>query len=143
MPPVSIPLGGAGIGITSGVGTFAKWSLICRAPGGLKVSVVAQDNVGFFDVWISDTSPFGATTGTASHNYAFGQTVQSIFTSNVLAAKVAPVGVFATSQQAPSLGWNWDNWVGPGQFFNIEDRIDNRTRRVNVFWKEYPSALNP
>lgn len=143
VPPVGVPLGAASISSTSGVGTVNAWSLASRSPGGLTVERV-ETAVGNYDVFVTDTDPFGAVAVTAAFNFSFGQAVQSAFRSHTPGAAVAPANVFGFGGAFPSiLVRGFDNWVGPGQFFNIEDRSQNNSHEIFIAWKEYPAALNP
>lgn len=143
VPPVGVPIAGAEISATSGVGTFNKWSLEVRSPGGLKVTRL-EVPAGDFDIFITDTIPFGARVNSVAHNFAFGQTASSLFGSYVVAAKVAPLFSFRFGGAFPSiLARGFDNWVGPGQFFNIEATGSNANQSMRIMWTEYPAGLNP
>lgn len=143
VPPVAVPLGAASISSTSGIGTFTTFTLAARSPGGLMVTRL-EVAVGSFDIFVTDANPFGATSQVAAHDFAFGQFVQSQFESHIPAAKVSPPFSFFFGGAFPSiLVRGFDNWIGPGQFFNIEARGSNTTNEIAITWKEYPAALNP
>ncbi len=143
VPPIGVPMGGAAAPSTSGVGTVNKWSLESRSPGGLRVTrieVAASD----FNVWITPTNALGAVADFTRHSFSFGQVPLSQFNRHIVAAAVAPVRVFAFGGAFPSiLTRGFDNWVGPGEFFNIEARAQNNTQEMRIMWTEYPAGLNP
>lgn len=143
VPPLGVPMGGASINSTSGVATFNKWQLECRSPGGLTVRTLRASQVGSWNVFVTAANPFGATVATAANDFAFGQAVRSIYTTHTPAAQVAPANSFQFSNLTPSLGIEFDNWIGPGEFFNIESRTANIFGSIAISWKEYPAALNP
>lgn len=143
VPPVGVPMAGAAILNTSAAGTFNKWTLQVGSPGGLKVTRL-EVAAGDFDVWVTDASPFGARLNSVAHNFAFGQVAQSLFGSHVAAAKVSPLFALTFGGAFPSIvSRGFDNWVGPGQFFNIEARGQNVTTSMRIMWTEYPAGLNP
>jgi len=143
VPPLTGPIGGAGLSNTSGVATFNNFQLRSRSPAGLTVMSL-ESNIGDFDVWISDENPFGGGALSAAHNLAFGQEVEAFFTTRDPAAKVAPAGVFFFGGAFPSVMERvFPNWVGPGQHFNIEARGSNVAQSMRITWKEYPAGLNP
>lgn len=145
MSPLAGPIGGADIASVSAAGTMNKWSLQCQAVGGLKVSSLKFSNNLFYDVWITGVNPFGAITGgPIVHDYSFGRFAQSSFTSHTPAAKVAPVGVVRVQPWILSvLISDFPNWVGPGEFLNIENTTNNNSANVAIMWQEYTAGLNP
>jgi len=144
VPPVGVPLGGAAIFSTSAVATMNKWTLQCRSPGGLTVRKLASETTAALDVWISAANPFGGIVLSAVHNFSFRQPALSLFSSHTPAAKVAPANTFRIQgPQQPSIASDFDNWVGPGEFLNIEAEGANNTQVIAITWKEYPAALNP
>ncbi len=145
VPPVAGPYGGASLRRVSGAATVNKWSLQCWAPGGLRVQTIdLATNTNFiFNVWMSQLSPFGSPVVSAQHNFSFGQQVLSFFHSFPLAAAVAPANTFTINRGGPYSGTVFENWIGPGEFFNIESETTNTTQELSISWKEYPGALNP
>lgn len=141
VPPLLGPLGGASMVSTSGVGTNNQWALECRAPGGLRVLQLYANVVSNFSIFITDANPFGAIAASAAEDFSFGQAVQSIFSRHVPAAGVAPANTLAIHGNDPR--FDFENWVGPGQFFNVEAQSQNLVQRVSIFWKEYPAGINP
>ena len=143
VPPVGVPMGAATISVGSGIGTVNSWSLASRSPGGLIVESV-ESATGSYNVFVTGALVFGAVVTTAAHNFSFGQAVQSQFRSHAAAAAVAPANAFSFGGAFPSiLVRGFDNWVGPGEFFNIEARAQNTTEEIVITWKEYPAGLNP
>lgn len=144
VPPVGVPFAGSALTGTSAVATFNKWTLHSNNVGGLTVRELRADAGGGFDVWITDTSPFGTALLSGVSEFGFGQNSQSLFFALTPAAKVAPPGSFRIQGIATAeLGRNFDNWVGPSQFFNIEAVAPNLTQTMSISWKEYTAALNP
>ncbi len=143
VPPLRGPIGGATIAQNAGAGFFNQWTLECRAPGGLEVQTLQTVTNGSFALFITPARVTGAAIQTAQHNYSFGQAVDSIFTTAVTAARVAPTFAFQLRLGQPSYGTFFQNWVGPGEFFNIEANVTNTTETIMISWKEYPAALNP
>jgi len=143
VPPLGVPIGWAGVTLTSGVATFNKWSLRVQSPGGAKVLSLGALVNNRFNIFVTDLSPFGAPTVDAGHNFSFGQAVVSSFSGFAPAALAAPLDVFEITGARMPMGPELDNWIGPGQFFNIESRTVNTTEKLNIVWKEYPGALNP
>ena len=143
VPPVGVPLGGASLQLGSGLGTVNSWSLRCNSPGGLTV-LTLDSSTGDHDIFVTDADPFGAVLETAAFNFAFQQTVQSVFLLHVPATKVAPVDAFGFGGAFPSiLVRGFETWIGPGQFFNIEARGQNVVQDMRIAWKEFPAGLNP
>jgi len=146
VPPVGVPFGAAALGALSGAATFNQWNLHCRAPGGLTLRSLATNNsTDFFHMWVSDTDPFGAVSATAADNFSFSQPVQSIFQAHLAGAAVVPLGSFLFhGVNLPIFGsGNFDTWIGPGEFLNIEAENPNNLEIMSISWKEYPAALNP
>lgn len=143
VPPVGTPFGGASIGAASGVGTFNQWSLHCISPGGLKVTVLRTVTTTTYAVWVTDVDPFGAIANAAAHNFSFGQRVLSLFRNHVAGALANPPRSLQFSTIQGGFGVDFDNWVGPGQFFNIQATTANAFQEISINWKEYPGALNP
>lgn len=145
VPPVAGPYGGASLRRSSGIATVNKWNLACSAPGGLRVQTIdSSSNTNYvFNVWVTQVNPFGALAASTSHNFSFGQEVRSEFRSYVLSAAVAPGGTFILNRGGPMIGRVFENWVGPGEFFNIESETSNVDQEISISWKEYPAALNP
>ncbi len=81
VPPVGVPIGGATIGSVSGIGTFNKFTLQARSPGGLTVLVLEADTGNLFDLWVTDANPFGAVVNAEAANFSFGQPALSIFST--------------------------------------------------------------
>jgi len=143
VPPVGTPFGAVAIQTTSGVGTNNKWTLQCRNPGGLRVMTL-EGNTGDFNMWVTAANPFGAVVVAAQNDFAFGQAVQSDFRSHTPAAPVAPANVFQFGGAFPStLIDRFENWLGPGDTFNIEAEGQNVNQTMRISWKEYPAGLNP
>lgn len=144
VPPLAGPYAGANHPLTSGVGTVNKWSLECRSPGGLRVQTVHAENSQVYNVWVTPVSPFGAILTTAVHNFSFGQAAQSVFHRHTPAAGVSPANAFRLEIAVPSrLPENFQTWIGPGEFFNIEAINTNISQVMTISWQEYPGALNP
>lgn len=144
VPPVGVPMAGAARFTASGVGTFNKWSLECRSPGGLKVKTIFSQQTNTFDVWVTEGSPFGVIIASAAHNFSFGQAALSLFHSHTPAASVNPADTFQIrGGLQPSIGVHLLNWVGPGEFFNIESTQGNVNETMVISWKEYPAGINP
>jgi len=143
VPPVGTPFGGVAIQTTSGVGTNNKWTLQCQSPGGLRVMTL-ECNTGDINVFVTAANPFGAVVTTAAHSFAFAQPVLSAFRSHALAGAVAPASVFQFGGAFPStLIDRFENWVGPGESFNIEAAGQNVNQTMRISWKEYPGAISP
>jgi len=143
LPPLAVPIGGAAITSGSGIGLVNSWSINSSSPGGLTVERV-EVAAGNYTAFITDLSPFLAVATTAANDFAFGQNVRSRFRSHVAAAAVAPANTFSFGGAFPSiLVRGFDNWAGPGQFFNIEEIGQNSTRTMSITWREYPAALSP
>lgn len=144
VPPVAGPFGGMAQALTSGVATVNKWSLHCRSPGGLRVQTLHSDDALTYGVWITPASPFGAILASDAHNYSFGQNVLSVFEAATPAAPVVPARVFRLREAATSiLPPGFQNWVGPGEFFNIEALNNSVVQEISISWQEYPGAINP
>jgi len=150
VPPVGWPVVGARGTGRGGVNQFNAWSLRCVSPGGLTVTAMSYDRANEdLDIWVSDTNPFppGGELLSVNGDFSFGTPGQSVFTVwNEALAKVAPassIRVFAAN------GTNIDdvlpqkNWIGPGQFFNIEGVVNGVVAELSVAWTEYPGMLNP
>jgi len=143
VPPVGAPIGAASIQSSSGIGTVNRWSLQCRAAGGLTVLTVEATS-GDHSLIISDQNLFGATVDSGAFPFSFGQPVASLFRSHAAAAAAFDPDTFGFGGAFPSvLLRGFENWVGPGEFFNIEARGQNSTQDMRISWKEYPAALNP
>lgn len=144
IPPVGVPFAGAAIQNTSGVGTVNKWSLACRSPGGLTVQTLSANDSGDYNLWVSQADAFAAPGAVAAHDFAFGQSVLSIFRNHAPLAAVTPPNTFrmqaALNSQLPN---EFLSWVGPAEFFNIEASSQNVSQTMAISWKEYPAALNP
>lgn len=143
LPPLRSPRGGASMGTISAVGVFNKWSLQVRSPGGATVLMLSADSANIFDLWITPANVLGAALTTSAENYSFGQAVDSIFTNHVAGAKATPPRVFVLQGLDPMIDSNFEIWIGPGEFFNVESRTANQDERIAILWKEYPAALNP
>ncbi len=143
VPPVGTPFGAAALPEASGVGTVNKWNLECRAPGGLKVQSL-EGTTGNFAMWITPTNLFGAVLQFSTQSYSFQQPVRSVFNVYADAGAVAPASAFQFGGALPStLQGRFDNWVGPGEFFNIEATGQNSVQTMRISWKEYPAAISP
>jgi len=143
VPPLATPVAGSHHTVTSGVGTFNQFTLDCRSPGGLTVQRIGTNSGTDWDSWVSDTDPFLATVARPTANLSFGQPAVSIFGSSAPAAKVAPAETIRLRGFILDELLSPDNWVGPGQFFNIEAVSSNVGQRISIMWKEFPAALNP
>jgi len=150
VPPVSGPVAAAYASEASGVGKVNKWNLRCGAPGGMRVTSLASDTSGNdYNVWITDDQPFiEAPTIIANADFAFGQVAESIFVNYEGGVAVVPANSLELPDgtiTAPILSamLPTDNWVGPGQFFNIESRLTQTTSTIYITWKEYPAMINP
>lgn len=144
VPPVGVPLGGAAISGTAGVGTNNRWSLECRSPGGLMVTSLDAGTGGGFRVNKTANNVLGAVASTAAFDFAFGQEVQSIFRNHIPGVLVLAGNSFRIQGIATNaLSDNFLNWVGPGEFFNIESVSQNLTEVISISWKEYPAGINP
>lgn len=144
VPPLAGPFAAAAIGLTSGAATRNKWSLQCRSPGGLRVQTLHSDDNLVFFVFVTDADPFGAILSSAAHDFSFGQTAQSIFNAHTPAVAVAPVNAYRLYEGIPTvLPSEFETWVGPGQFFNIESLNNNVQQVMSISWREYPGAISP
>lgn len=144
VPPLGVPIAAASLQTTSGVATFNKWSLQPRSAGGLQVTTIRTTTNRVFRIFVTDANVFGAIVTAALHNFSFGQEAQSVFAAHTPAAAVAPANSFEIQQnQQPSIGIEFPNWIGPGQFFNIEAEGANASEEISISWKEYPAGLNP
>lgn len=143
VPPLGVPFGASTITSTSGVATVNQWSLACRSPGGLTVRTLRTATAGVFRVFVTPVNPFGAIVSSSAHNFSFGQAVRSAFSSHVPAGPAAPAFSLEIADAQPSFGLELDNWVGPGEFFNIEAGAVNQAQEIAITWKEFPAGLNP
>lgn len=144
VPPVAGPYGHAAIlAPISGIGNVNSWTLECRAPGGLSVQIMNGSGNNNYHCFVTDANPFGAVVTTGGGNFSFGQVALSIFSNRVPALAVAPVGVFTFGGFDPKVDSNFANWIGPGQFFNVETQNQNASQLLSILWKEYTGALNP
>ena len=143
LPPVAVPFGAASLIATSGVATVNKWSLVCRSPGGLMVRRLSTLIARNYNIFITPANVMGAATATAVHNFSFGQIADSFFANHAAAAAVTPANAFRLELANSPIRFDFDNWVGPGEFFNIEAVAPNVTETITISWKEYPAALNP
>lgn len=143
--PVGVPFGAADIVATSGAGVANQWALRCASPGGLSVRTLRSITSGTYRVWITDTSPFAAAATTSvAHNFAFGQACLSRFENFPAGVFVRPLNSWEFSfDTVPFIGQVLDNWVGPGQFFNIESQTNQSTQEIAITWKEFPAGINP
>ncbi len=143
VPPVGVPIAGATLGSVSGVATFNKWALQCRSPGGLTVLVLNADTGNIFDIWVEDANPFGGVVVAEVADFSFGQTALSLFSTHVPAAKVAPAATYRIHGTQTAIPTNFESWIGPGEFLNVESGSSNVVEAISILWKEYPGALNP
>jgi len=143
VPPTVVAMGGAAIAQNGGVGGFNKWSLLCRAPGGLVVTTLQTSTNNTYNLFISDTPIFGAIVQDMGFDYATGQNILSSFTTHTTGVRVLPNLTYQLRQLAPSFGTHFEHYVGPGASFNIEAANDNITQTISISWKEFPGAISP
>jgi len=146
VPPMVGAMGGAALQISSGVGNFNNWSLLCRAPGGLRVTTIRSTTNRAFDLFVGPTLLFDAVvTNQIGFSYASGQITQSAFrTHTPTVAKNLPNNTLEMGQnQRPNFGIMFDNYVGPGEFFMIESEGTNSSEEIVISWTEYPGAISP
>lgn len=144
VPPLAVPIAGATDLSTSGVGTVNHWTLHARSGGGLQVFNMQTDSNDLFVVWITDADPFANAAEIPTVQLAFQQTAVSQFFHVPPVAAVAPAASLFV--RGPVLGnlIERTNWVGPGQFFNIESLTANtQDEMMSVVWTEYPGLINP
>jgi len=145
VPPVATPSAAASNGQNSGIGTFNQWTLRAGAGGGLRVTGLQSDSAGqTFRVWLSAADPFGNSAAVAHADLTFQNPAQSVFFANT-PPEAAQFPLAHTFVLNPDLDTciRRGNWVGPGQFFNIEATIANVFQRIAISWTEYPAFLNP
>lgn len=145
VPPLGVAIGGGSIPVTSGVGTFNKWTLHSRSAGGLRVNFVGNEvNADAYRFWVTDADPFVGSVVTAHANFSFENPAISEFMAAPAAASVSPLGSFIARGAIMSAPFQLGNWIGPGQFFNVEAQQANQAAEVvSIMWREYPAALNP
>lgn len=144
VPPVRVPIGAANIPSTSGVATVNRWALRCMSPGGLTVTRLSTLSARTYNLFVSLGNPFGSPAIEAAHNFSFEQPARSAFFSATPFAKVAPAFAYTRSIGNQALSaLDFDNWVGPGEFFAIEGNTFSVSENMAIMWKEYPAALNP
>lgn len=143
VPPLGGPIGGSSVFGVSGIGTVNKWTLQCRSPGGLTVTKLFTVATSTFSVWITDANPFVGPVLEVTNDYSFGQLARSALFSHPPAAAVQPANLVVLAEGLLSDGLDSKNWLGPGQFFNVESNFANATELLSIMWREYPGALNP
>jgi len=149
VPPVGVAVGGARGDSLAGTNQFGRWTLQSASPGGLTVQHLTMDMVAEdLDIWITDTNPINdPRVVSVNQNFGFGQTLESIFTSwDMITSKIAPadaIRLFGNGSEGFDHIMPLGNWIGPGQFFNIESVQTNRLQDINITWLEYPGAINP
>lgn len=148
VPPLRSPMAAVDDGTFSGVGTSNGWTLQCNSPGGLTVMKMAVDAGTGWRIWITDVDPFvGSVIVPRKVELVFGQATLSEFFDHAAAAAVAPANslrVNPTAANSTNHLWSPGNWVGPGQFFNIESTRTNISNEfMSISWREYPGAINP
>jgi len=144
VPPVGTPIAIVSSANTSGIGTFNQWTLRAGSAGGLRVTGMQIDATNQdFRVSITDADPFANSAAVPHFDFAFQNPAQSIFFANT-PNEATQLGQ-APILQSPDLDrlLQFGNWVGPGQFFNIEATVLNTVQRIAVSWVEYPGAINP
>lgn len=143
VPPLATPVAGSQWIRTSGVATFNKFTLHCRSPGGLTVQKLGTNGGTDWDIWVSDTDPFPDSIERPRADFSFRQPSLSAFFNATPAGKVAPGETIILHGFILDELLHTDNWVGPGQFFNMEALSDNVGQRITIMWKEFPAAINP
>lgn len=145
VPPLMGPIGGGSIIRTGGAGNRNKWSLQARSAGGLRILSLRMTGGGSVRLFVTPVNVLGVQAVLADQSFSFGQPVQSFFTAHIAAAATAaPVNSPEMQQgQQPGMGWQFPNWIGPSEFFNIEGEGVNQTEEITIWWMEYPGALNP
>ena len=145
VPPIAVPVGGAFNQALSLLTQFNKWTLHSRAPGGLKVVWFGNEDSGDqYKFWVTEVDPFIGSVGVPGANFSFGQDAVSVFFNAPAGVAVAPPGAILARGGNVAFPFMEGNWIGPGQFFNIEAQQDNQASEVaSIMWKEYPGMLNP
>jgi len=143
VPPMGVPIAGADILSTAAGANHNQWNLQCMSPGGLTVFNIHSQSSAILNVWISDTNPFVVPTLVPHADLTFQNPAESIFNVYLPALPVAPPGHFGLKGAVNTMLLN-GNWVGPGQFFNVESESNGQSQQLcSIMWKEYPAMLNP
>jgi len=142
--PLSGPITGSFRTQSSAFGLFNAWSLASHAVGGLIVHECQTNSNAIFSIWVSDTDPFPAAAPIEPNGqFAFGQVGVSQFRSTSGVFLPEP-GKITTRGANIALIIRGANWIGPGQFFNIQStRSNQNNEHMSIVWREYPAALNP
>ena len=147
VPPVAVPTAAASGFLITAPNNVAGTNIRCLSPGGLNVTYLQTDNVAArYNVWVSDTNPFATAPAVVPHaNFTFGQPAESVWTLYAFAPPQAPADAVRVESNVEDLGRFLPpgNWVGPGQFFNVESADFAVNSNVLIAWQEYPAMLNP
>ncbi len=142
--PLRGPIGACSELRNSATGTYNKWAVQCNSPGGLTVvDMHTNSSTTLYYCWVSDVAAFSNPTVMPKVDLSFGQPTLSVGFNYDPDVQEVPFNNFLVRGSAMSLMLGV-NWIGPGQFFNIESFTPNVNQQMlSISWKEYPAGINP